>query len=375
MTIPHVVERKRILQSSLIGAAIFAVAVAILPIVCAALGVFGSGNGPRTAFASAQPGQYAVVAQSDGTADIVAIAPSDGSGPPKEVARVAHLDGFGVKGAVSPDGQKVAVVAATAGTAANPLGSLLVIDLATGKSTTLISNIDAQQTPAWANTSDSVVVTRDEGSGPLTVQFLSVPVDGGEAATVDTVESVLGAYAVGFDKQGQLVDVAIDAQGSTVRRAGKALQLISTQVTRDWQLSPDGTQMAYIESSLVGGLQYTGHTVTLDGSAPVTAEAQTASQGQQLGVAWRPGGSQATFGNNPATGLQAATAAGAEAQTAGDSGFNIPLGYSRDGSALAVQHWSGKDFASAGQPSLQLVRDGTPIAVDGYTRFLGWTAR
>jgi len=370
VTIPHVGKRKRILQSGLIGAAIFAAAVAILPIVCAAFGVFGNGSGPRTAFASAPPGQYAVIAQTQGTTDIVAIAPADGLAAPKEVAHVSHLDGFGVKGAVSPDGKKVAVVAATGGTATNPSGSLLVIDLASGTSTTLFGGIDPQQTPVWRGDSTAVVVTRDEGSGPITVQFLSVPINGGAPATIDTADSVLGAYGVGFDGQGRFVDVAIDGNGSTVRRGGAALQLISTQVTRDWQLSPDGSQLAFIESSLNGGLHYTGHTVALNGASNVAFEAQTTSDGQQLGVAWQPGATQPTFGDEPG----GAGRNGVEAQTVG-SGFNIPLGYSHDGSALAVQHWSGPSFENAGQPTLQIDGGGHSTPLNGFTRFLGWTAR
>ena len=370
MTIPHVVNRKGILQSSLIGAAIFAAAVAILPIVFGALGVFGSSRSARTAFASAPPGQYAVVAETEGTTDVVAIVPADGSAPPTEVARVSHLDGFGVKGAVSPNGEKVAVVAATGGTAANPTGSLVVIDLESGQSSTLVGGIDPQQSPVWNRDSTAIVVTRDEGSGPITVEFLSVPADGSAPATIDTAEPVLGAYSVGFDGQGRFVDVAIDGKGSTVRRGGSALQLISTQITRDWQLSPDGTQLAFIESSLDGGLHYTGHTVSLDGATNVAFEPQTATEGQQLGVAWQPGASQPTFGDEPG----GATRDGVESQTAG-GGFNIPLGYSHDGTALAVQHWSGPNFENAGQPTLQITDNSHSTPLDGYTRFLGWTAR
>lgn len=373
MTIPRVAGQKRILQSGLIGAAIFAAAAAILPILFAALGIFGSGSGPRTAFASAPAGQYAVVSQTHGTSDMVAIVPADGSAAPRTVATVSHLDGFGVKGAVSPNGQRVAIVAATAGTPANPSGSLLVVELASGKVTTLIGNIDPQQTPVWAPESDRIVVTRDEGAGPLTVQFLSVPVDGGAPSTIDAVESVLGAYSVGFDKQGRFIDVAIDGTGSTVRRARAVLQRISTQVTRDWQLSPDGTQLAYIESSLEGGLHYSGHTVTLDGASNVSLEAQTTQDSQQLGVAWQPGAAQPTFGEDPGSATEAVPLRG-EAQTTG-SGFNVPLGYSRDGSALAVQHWSGQGFADAGTPTLELIHGGQSAPIDGYTRFLGWTAR
>lgn len=364
-------RRKTILQSTLIAAAIFAATVAVAPIICAALGIFGAGAAHDTAFAAAAPGQYAVVARTEGSVDIVAVASPQSDAAPIEVARIPHLDGFGVRGAVSPDGQRIAIVAATSGPAPNPNGSLLVVDLTSGKQTTLLANIDPQQTPAWDRTGDAIAVARDQGDGPITVQFLLVSAHDGSQSPLDTVEDVLGAYAVGFDPSGRFVDVAIGADGSVVRRAGVPLQSISTQVTRDWQLSPDGAQLAFIESSLVGGLHYIGRVVALDGVS-ATSDAQIAGDAQQLGVAWQPGAAQPTFGDDPSTPL--ATASG-ELQVAAGSGFDIPLAYSHDGKALAVEHWSGASFADAGQSTLQLVEDGNPTSLTNFSRFLGWTAR
>jgi hypothetical protein len=96
-----------------------------------------------------------------------------------------------------------------------------------------------------------------------------------------------------------------------------------------------------------------------------------ASTGQQaLGAAWSPATSRASFGMEPgvpANGL--ALAADAQA------GFDVPLAYAADGSALAVTHWTGSSFEAPGQASIQVVSPGGRAAIEGASRFFGWSAR
>ena len=189
----------------------------------------------------------------EGTQDIISVAPLANPAEATEVARVAHLDGFAANGAVSPDGKLLALVVPDAGNAAHPAGSLLVVTLETGKQARLLADIDPQQTPVWANDSGSVVVTTpnasgSQPSGDAAVRFVRVPAAGGTPQTIYQPGAVLGAYAVGFDPGGRFLAVIIDGRGSTLVRDGSELLNLSTQITRDWRLSPDGKQLAFIEA-------------------------------------------------------------------------------------------------------------------------------
>ena len=372
-------SRKGSLQFALIAATAVAGVAAVLPILFAVIGGVSSTGGAKTAFASEPPGQYAVVSRTEGTEDIIGIAPLAHPADAREVARITHLDGFAANGAVSPDGKLLALVAPDAGTATHPSGSLLVVALETGAESPLLTGIDPQQTPVWANDSTSVVVTAPTGAsaGQPGVRFVKVPAAGGTPETVYEPGNVLGAYAVGFDPAGRFVSVIIDGRGSTAVRNGTELLNLSSQITRDWRLSPDGKQLAFIEANLVGGLHYVPRVLNLDGDG-AHVEAQAAGDtGQALGTAWQPGAAAPTFGREGDAAASTSGDASARAQVADSSapGFDVPLGYSADGRGLVVNHWSGSSFASPGKVVLEVVADGSRTPLDAYGKFLGWAQR
>jgi hypothetical protein len=353
-----------------------------MPIAFAVFGGLGPVAGPLTAFASAPPGDYAVVARTEGDVDVIAVAAVNDPLNATEVARVRHLPGFSTTGAVSPDGRRVAIVAPDSGTSSQPAASLLVVELDTGRQTNLARGIDPQVPPLWARDGSAVVVSRTLGgaSARALVRFVRVRVDGDGEQVISEHAGVLGAYGIGFDPQGRFVSVVIDGRGSTLIRDGAAVVLLSSQITRDWRLSPDGTQVAFIESNLDGGLHYQARLQALDGSGR-GASAQGLGDGtQQLGVAWRPGSGGPTFGSEGAVAAsasgQALIAASALSDgVTGGGGFDVPLGYSADGAALAVNHWTGQGFAQAGKASLQVVTDGGRAELSGFATFFGWAAR
>src|SRR5689334_4027638 len=190
--------------------------MAVVPVVFAL--VTGTGSPvPRTAFASAPPGQYAVVSRTEGDVDIFAVAPASNPAQAEEVARISHMPGFSTAAAVSPDGRRVAIVSADSGSATQALASVVVLDLDSGETKTVASSVDALGAPVWSIDGASVVVTRTAPgtSGSANVQFVSVDVSGSGEHVVQTASRVLGGYAVGFDAQNQLLAVVIDGRGST----------------------------------------------------------------------------------------------------------------------------------------------------------------
>lgn len=365
------VPRRGHLQHVLIGFSVALAVVAVSPIAFALFGGVRSSVAPRTAFATAPAGTYLVVARPEGdSADVIVVSRADAPSLPMEITRVSHLSGYAPAGAVSPDGRRLALVVADGGTQAAPRAGLVLIDLATASASRIAENVQPLQTPLWTTDGAGVVVTRAPATngqrGPI--QVLRVGVGGGEQE-LQALANASWVDAVGFDGPGHLMTVVIDSRGSTVQRDGIDLVNISAHITRDWQLSPDGTQLAFIESNTDEGLRYLARSVSLEGGG-VAAQQLTAEE-SALGVAWKPGAGAPTFGTEPGQ----ATGGGVQAQALTAAGFDVPLGYSKDGAALAVNHWNGASFAHAGEVSLQVVTSAGRADVPGASRFYGWLAR
>lgn len=345
-----------------------AAGLALVPIVA---GIIDGDAGPsHTAFASAPAGDYAVIAASTDTVDVIRVVRAGGPAEGDEIARVDHLSGFYSTGSVSPDGRLLALVTVDAGTPAAPGASLLTVDLETAAVTRLAVAVTGGQRPAWTPDSRAIAITRPVTDAATPAIAVSrVPVDLSGAKEVDRLSGALGLYLVGFDPAGRLLSVAIDGRGSTLRRDGAELRLISTFATRDWRLSPDGSQVAFIESDTSAGLRYVGRVVAVEGESGGGVSAQgLTSTGQQLGAAWPTAGAGPAFGQEPAPG--AVRAAGV-----GPGGFDIPLAFAPTGGGLFVQHWSGESFAEPGQLMLTVVAGDQRLSLPDATAFYGWARR
>lgn len=359
--------RRAHLHRWVIGLTVAAMVIAVLP-VAAVLVTGVPGDGRHTAFAAAPSGAYVVIAHSEDDYDIISVIGAEDASFAEEIARIAHLPGYASTGAVSPDGALLALAVVDQGTLARPRASLVVVDLETAEAVWLLSGIDAHQRPVWSIDGSSVVVVRST-SGPAgtTVDVLQAPVDGGAPATLLTASQVLGVYPVGFDPDGALVSVRIDGDGSTALRGEKPVARLSPFITRDWSLSADGQQIAFIVVDQSSGLRYTPSVASLSDVGLAVAAQSMGHATEALGTAWAPGAGTATFGHEPAAG------AGVSAQSAG--GFDVPLAYSPDGASLAVRHWTGSSFADPGRPSFQVVTTGGRVTLSEVSRFYGWAER
>jgi len=368
--------RQRDFSRLFIALGLLAGVVAIAPIVAAVFGLGGASVAPRTAFASAPAGEYAVLSRSDGAADVIAVAWASNPSAITEVVRVPRLQGIPSTGAVSPDGKSLALVTADGGTPSHPIFSLTLVALESGRLLKAAENIAPGQMPVWSPDGSQVFFTRllagSEAQGPIAL--LRVKSNGKDEAAVREWNGVLGVYPVGFDASGSLASVVIDASGSWVHREGAEPVALSTNLTRDWEVSPDGLEIAYIDVVTTGGVQYLARTARLDGQGVSVQAAGMALPA--LGSAWNPATRDATFGVEPGAGekagvsVQALSVSGAPAE-----GFDVPLAYSESGGSLAVTHYPGNSFQAAGTPSLQLITPNGRAAFEGFTRFLGWSER
>ncbi|MBK6319465.1 MAG: hypothetical protein IPF51_11940 [Dehalococcoidia bacterium] len=351
-----------------IALGVIAGVMALAPIVAAIAGLSGTGVGPRTAFASAPSGEYVVFGRNEGAVDVISVARPEDPGALTEITRVPHIDGFTSTGAVSPDGRRLALISVDGGTASHPVASLNVIDMETGRITRAAANVTPGQVPLWSPDGGDLVFTRmpsgNEVQGPI--HLLRVSRNGDDARTLDEFANVLGVYPSGYDYEGRLVTVVLDGAGSAVDREGVERIALSSSLTRDWKVSPDGRQIAFVEVQTTSGVAYLARTARLDGRAVEALSAAVSA----LGTAWDPATNSASFGVEPAgadpTGrIQSLTA----------PGFDVPLGYSASGKALIVNHWSGASFAEPGRPQLQVLAGGGRETYEDQTRFYGWASR
>ncbi len=346
-----------------------------LAVALAGVGAFallgrGGGESPA-AFASAPTGSYAVVARSYGDSDVITVVGAPPSEIAIEVATVPHLPGFGIRGAVSPNGRFLALIVPDGGTPSRPVAGLIMVDLVSGGETRLGEGVDLLQDPLWTPASDAIVVTRSESSSGKgsDVSIVRAALAGGEQE-IERHENVLAVAPVGFDGSGALLTVVLDERGSTLTAAGNEQGNLSRHITRDWALSPDGAQLAFVEANLDQGLRYLPRVVAIGrGGVAAMAAAPLYDSGQALGIAWDPARLTARFGAEPGAGSGGVAAQGTA------SGFDVPLGYSGDGAFLAVRHWSGSGFDAPGRAQLEIVDDHGRQALPGFTRFFGWAAR
>lgn len=367
------IKRRASINSLLITLSIVTAVLAGLPLAAGIFSeTFGDGASGSTAFAAAPSGHYAVFARSDADSDEILVAPASDPTDVMSLAVIERLPGYASRGAVSPDGEKLALVAVDGGAPSQPGASLLVLDLSSGDLRRVAAGIDQLQTPTWTADSSAVIATRGGDTAPGEVTVIRADAGANGETVVRSYPDVLGVYPIGMDPDGELVSVVVDTDGSHAYRDGDRVITLSRYISRDWQLSPDGSTIAFIETNLEEGVRYLPRSVNIDGSAAIQGQVLS-SDVQALGVAWNPAATGGpAFGYEP--GGPTPENDGVFAQTL-NGGFDVPLGYSNDGSALAIQHWSGDSFANPGEPRFEILSDGERAVLTEATRFFGWSER
>ncbi len=346
--------RSRWWLAVVLGATTIAGILALLPVLASVL--TGDARGVTTTAA----GSSAVVGLRAGdTYDEVLLVPLEDPRDPAVVARVERLPETISRGAVSPDGRQLALIVPVAGTPSSPEAALVVVELGTGASRTLAGGLPYLQTPLWGPESSFVVVRRAAAGGEVLVR---VGLDGSERELFAR-SGVLGLYPVGYAPDGSLYAVALDRDGSLLLRDGTEVVRFSDQLTRDWALSPDGTQLAYVVQDLREGLRFVGQVLSLDGR--VTAQALTDDR-ERLRPAWRPDGSGVQFGEEPVPdgGVVAA----------GASGFDLPVAFDPRSGAVLLERWDGPSFQQPGHRRYVVETAGSSVEIEGVTRVFGWAA-
>ena len=339
--------------------------LSLLAVIAAGLAigiVFGmpgvSRDEPATAGREALPESDApLIVYTEFAADADALWAADPDDPETrtQLALVPHATNYGIVASLSPDGTRVAYTILPPGTAApapDAPAQLWVLDLATGDALLLADGVDLPVAPVWSPDGEAVVVRRSAWSEDAGGEFalLRVALDG---ATSTLVTSAAGLFPVDFSPDGSaLYFTSLSETGTDLGRVvianGKAEQVehLSDGFARDWQLSPDGTQLAYLAEAGGAGIAFEARVLDLDGGAAEAAIARAPVE--QFSPIWDPGG-VLTVGRLGGDGAAARIAGGAASSLPkAGAGFDVPLSWSPDGSHLALRAFEGASLSDPG---------------------------
>ncbi len=359
---------------------------ATFAVLSATLAVIGGDGGPRGIEAASAP--QAVAAQFAEEADTVFVAPIDDPSSSREFVTIEHAPGWGIIGAVSPNGRWLAYTVLPAGGSSPQKQAVAhLLSLTSGEDRVVADGVDLQVAPTWSGGSDRVAFVRGAAAADELGSFsVLVARIAGRVDEAGTIGPALAAHPVGFAANGAVYVAVVDPTGTWVEAVGgrrEILARLSDGLARDFALSPDGLKLAFVDTSPSAGAAFRVRVIDLAGefgsSAVTPGDAALGPGDVTLGPAWTPQGdltySTASRGE-PAVRLDGAALATSAARPVGgesSDGFDIPLAWSPDGAALAVQAVTGA-LGDVKALRLGLISGDGARRLFGTTdtKFLGW---
>jgi Tol biopolymer transport system component len=316
--------------------------------------------------------------------DTLWVADPSKPGARSRLLSIDHAPDYGAIPSVSPDGTAFAYTVLAPNTAApktsTPAG-LWVAELKAGAAPRrLAQNADLLVKPVWSPDGSDIVYRRTDGQNSVLVIR---PVGGGEERVLG-YSSTSALFPVGFTDKGESL-YYIDLNEETGSRlfsvalesgVSSYVASLSLGLTRDWALSPDAQQLAYLEIALdTNSVASRAYVIDL---ARGTPEPLTSGPSTAFGPVWDRAGSLVLGTLNEAqgsAGLLVVDQAARRLIAGPGHGFEVPLSTSPDGSGYVVRSFENASATSPGRSSLTLVgADGTRrIIATGEVTFVGWT--
>ena len=363
------------------------VAVAATVAAIAAAGTLSNAIGQSEALDTALPRSDGQLLVSEFTEDESTLFLVDPTHPAvrQELWRVRHAPGWELVGAVSPSGDAFAYLVLPPG-ATDPAREMVLILHTENGARFLSSGFDIGGGLLWSRGGESLFLRRSRGNDQPVQRVVQIDVSTGLETLRFQGQDSLGVYPVAKPPEGPLHIAVISPSGSVLMaindsgRVQRTLKL-SGSATRDWALSPDGSQLAFTEQR---GLQLNVRVVSLASSQPTLAAAaylndglgNAQASGGSAAPAWHPDGSLSvgTF-QRAASGV--IHVAAAHASTLGGqpgNGFVLPLAWSEDGSHLALRTFSGSGPGAVGEEKAAVMGPGGGVhSIEGrFVSVLGW---
>jgi Tol biopolymer transport system component len=302
----------------------------------------------------------------------------------QRVFSVPHAREFGIVPSLAPDGRRLAYTALPANHPApapdTPAG-LWVSDIAANTQPLLLTDTADLRVPAAWSPDGSALVYRRSGADGFALA--TQPVTGGEERVLAHSNPDEALFPVGFaPDSARFYAVALTEAGSRLLSIDVAsgaqteLARLSSGLTREWSLSRDGRRLAFLDlkqtpdaiSARAYILDLASGTLT-----PVTSAAVNA-----FGPVWQPDGALlvGTLGPSGQANLVRADGGSMTLLPGPGRGFDVPLGFSRDGMFYIVRAFSGASATAPGAATLTLVDENGErhVIASGDVTFAGWSA-
>ena len=320
--------------------------------------------------------------------DRIYSAPADDPDDRTLHATVPHAPGWGLNPGTSGSGTRFAytVLPVDARPEERAPAELWVLDLDGENLTRLARDADLLVSPVFIEEGEALLYRRSDGTNQ---EIVRIALDDLTRDVVHREQTSLGVSPIGL-RDGSVLFARLSPGGTDVLavRVGEEPRLLfhaSDDIARDWQLSPDGSALAYLAPVLAAErVAYRAQVTSLESLEPLSLpgeEGPGADVGvtEQYGPVWTPDGGL-TVGREAA--LDAATPAVVLAPSgtrtdlpAPEHGFDVPLAWSADGRYLAVRSFDGRNSVQPGLERTVIVdRQGarTLVEVPSEVIFLGW---
>ena len=336
------------------------------------------GRSPQLEALAQRAGPLVVYAEFGVDADTLWAADPDDPAQRQQLGRIDHAYGYGIFPALSPDGARVAYTVLPPLTDPDAPAELWVLAVAGGQTKRLATDVDLQAAPVWSPESDAVVARRSEWSAATETdssELLRVDLGGRESGLVQADARL---FAIDFSPDGAWLYYAeLSPSGTDLARvaadggAPETVAHLSDGFARDWDLSPDGTQLAYLaQAPADAGVAFVAQVLDL-----ASKQAQTPLAGQpvdQFSPVWEPRGTLTVGRVDAAAGPDAPVRLGADgaalptlaAPSGRPSGFDVPISWSPASAHLAVRSFAGASAAEPGPSRVEVV------GTDGQRRAL-----
>jgi Tol biopolymer transport system component len=312
-----------------------------------------------------------------------------------KVAEVEHAPNVGITASLSPDGERIAYLALPAADGDPALDAQAwLLDVDSGKTRLLASDLDGASKPVWSPDGKSIVVRRN---GPWeemgrTASLLGLDVSDGSETVILEEQEVFELFPIGHSPDGvSLYFAQIVLSGThfgAVATAGGSPRLLvqaSDESARDWHLSPDGSRVTFLAGQptddRIAIRAFVAELVEGGEPQPLSQLSEGLDAGDHFNPLWHPDGERITVGRPPVDGASAAalvSLVGGELEevTPGpDQGFDVPAGWSPEGDYLAVRSFEGSSAAQPGREHLVIIELGKgrqTVADKGNLEFIGW---
>lgn len=327
------------------------------------------------------------------TEDQIFLASATGPDQREAVAAIRHAEGCGVVASLSPDGRRVALVVLPEGRACRTgrgddafAAELQVLELSDRSIRTVATGLDILSPLIWSPDGKTVLVRRNqraEGGGADVggVTYHRVAIEDGAESTAITGDGRTLIEPIGYAPDGARLYYAVSRSDRTDVMAldvaaGAAVVAASVSPgAREFRLAPDGSAVLFLVPN-ERTFQYEAHVYdfgTREDLVPVP-------EGDQLAAIWRPDAQGVSVAQvfRSGQGFPVVSTAGNQLSAATpkpDGGFDAPVSWSPDGTALAVRHFNETDVTRLRIPTLEIIADGARHPVperDREVEFIGW---